>query len=180
MFKSKLLKAAAQGMTPGVLVKALKLLDKALGSIGDSTVVTITGGAAMVLQGMKPQTPDVDAISPAEPGITAALEAIEDQVGLPHDWFNFSAAGHLINEIPPEGLKELWKGEYLTLQGPKPEWLFFKKAESGRHQKDQDDVVRIVKALGWSTVEAERRYKMMSGGTPMPQNIYWHLAHYIS
>lgn len=173
-FASLLLRASGSGFDREELEGLLSLLD---GKLSKPHSVSVIGGAVMVLKGVKPRTGDVDCTSTVDPELAQAALEVSREAQVAPDWLNHSAAGFLVSDVPEAQSETLWAGERLTLTGPSEPYLFFMKAQSARYNKDLDDVLALVRHLGWDAKEAEAQYRSMSGGSPMPQNVFFHIRY---
>jgi hypothetical protein len=159
----------------GLLLQLLNDLDA---ECDTTTRLYVVGGAAMVLQGIKEWTKDVDLVNPLTGKLFHRAPGVGSKYHLPEGWLNDALAGFM--EIPYEHMTLGWMGNYLQVFQLSPAYLFFMKASVLNSDRHLADLISIIKSQGWDMDCAELCYKTLSDGKPLPSMAYFHIRYALS
>jgi hypothetical protein len=135
------------------IVAALRALGERLERRGVQGDLYLVGGAAMALAyDARRTTRDVDAVFEPKMVVYEVAAEVAEERGLPLDWLNDSAKGHLHSEDPHDGPVFEFPG--LRVQAASPQMLLAMKVVAARVGEDDDDVAWLADHLGLGTAGA--------------------------
>lgn len=112
----------------------------------------VVGGAAMALAyNTRRSTRDLDAVFEPKSAVYEAAKKVGVRHGLGSEWLNDAVTGFLPGEDP--NATTVFDHPGLSVRVASPEYLFAMKAMAARVERDADDILRLYRLCGFTSVE---------------------------